>query len=63
MSRVIFQNRYYVVCLTRAGLSVQRGQTGRLLPPTAPDYATWVKAFETALDAREAAALAKGFLS
>lgn len=65
-SRVIFENSFYVVCLTRAGLSVQnkrKGDTGKLLKSDAKDFGEWVKAFDTAIDARESHTLARAFLT
>ena len=63
-SRVLFENRFYSVCLTRAGLSVQKRVSGRgvLIPSGHKSLAHWQEAFETALDAKEAHELAKGFL-
>lgn len=62
-SRIIFQGHGYVVCLTRAGLSVQRGGKGKLLPPTHPQFSAYVEAFDTALDAQESADLCRGLLN
>ena len=60
-SRVIFENQNYVVCLTKAGLSVQnkRKGNGRLLPVDSPKFSEWVEAFETAIDNQESNALAR----
>lgn len=59
-SRIILDARGYVVCVTRAGLTVQHKRTGKgvLIPLSHPDYAEWIDAIETALDDREAADLA-----
>lgn len=64
-SKVIFENRYYSVCLTKAGLSVQNklSGAGKILPPTAKGFNDWVKQFESCLDNVESHWLAKGFLS
>ena len=60
-SRVVFQDAHYVVCITRAGLSVQSTRTGKghVIPHDVPACAAWLENFETALDAVEAHALAR----
>lgn len=57
-SRIVFENGHYVVCLTRAGLSVQskRNGDGRLL---ADNFGDWLEAFDTAIDRDEAHMLAR----
>ena len=64
LSKVLFESHKYVVCITRAGLSVQDKQsnTGRLLPPTGRDFATWLVAFKEAIDKDESRNFCKGFL-
>lgn len=62
-SRVIFQGHGYVVCLTRAGLSVKRGDKGKVLPPTHAQYNDYVEAFDTALDADESVALCRALMN
>jgi hypothetical protein len=60
-SKVIFNNQYYVVCLTQAGILVQskRKGDGKLLSVNALDFLTWLVAFEEAIDVYESHALAK----
>jgi hypothetical protein len=62
-SRVIFEAYGYCVCLTKAGLSVQgKGGKGKLLPPSHPQFAEYVEAFDTTLDAREVMDLCRALL-
>jgi hypothetical protein len=51
-SRVVFENRNYIVCETRAGLTSQnkRSGYGSLLPVDSNDYEQWIEAFATAMD-------------
>ncbi len=58
-SRVIHNSGRYVASVIRAGLVVQSHQrgTGKLLPANHPQYADYVEAIETAIDAKEADAL------
>lgn len=64
-SKVLFENAYYSVCITKAGLSVQNRKTnkGICLPPHGKDYATWVNSFNNTMDKSEANYLAKCFLT
>jgi hypothetical protein len=67
MSRILFKNQHYTACITRAGFTVQKGigtgnTTGRLLTAGTPECAQWVDAFDTAMDDKERAELARGFL-
>lgn len=60
MSAILFENRHYVVCLTRAGLTVQNKytETGRRLKQTHAQYADYVQAFRESISEDESAALA-----
>lgn len=62
-SKILFQNQFFVVCLTSAGLSVQHEKkgSGKLLPPDGEGFADWVEAFETAIDRAESHLLAHYF--
>jgi hypothetical protein len=63
-SRIIFQNQHYVVCLTRAGLSVQRVKTGKgICLPHGDACNEWVAAFDTAIDNAERNRLAGRILA
>lgn len=57
---------HYLACLhPKAGLIIQstRKAGGGRLPPEHPQYADYVAAFETAIDAAEADALCRALLS
>ncbi len=58
-SRVIHNSRRYVASVLKVGLVVQSNLygTGKLLPANHPQYADYVEAIETAIDAKEADAL------
>jgi hypothetical protein len=62
-SHVIFSHRGYVVCLTRAGLSVQFRDKGKVMPRTHPQFDDWMVAFQEALDKTESLALCRYFLA
>lgn len=62
-SRIVFEGHGYTVCLTRAGLSVQRGDKGKVMPPTHPQFNDYVEAFDTAMDAQESRDLCRALLS
>lgn len=59
-SRILLDAKGYVVCVTRAGLTIQNKRTGkgRLIVDSDPAYAEWVDAIATAMDDQEAADLA-----
>jgi hypothetical protein len=62
-SRVLFENRDYVICLIKQGLTVQnksRGK-GKCLASTSPQFEEWLAAFETTIDEVESLALAREF--
>jgi hypothetical protein len=61
VSRELFNSARYVATLTRAGLIVQshRTGTGRCMPATHPQYADYVAAIESAIDAVEGDALCR----
>lgn len=61
-SRVIFETHGYSVCLTKAGLSVQFRNRGKVMPPTHSQFQEWADAFDTALDKDESLALCRSFL-
>ena len=61
-SRVLFTSNTYVVCVTRAGLTVQdlrNGKKGVCLKPDHPQYNEYMSAFETAFDSSDAENLCK----
>lgn len=62
LSKVIFESHGYSVCLTKAGLSVQFRDRGKVMSPTHPQYQEWVDAFDTAMDKDESLALCRSFL-
>lgn len=65
VSRNIYNSGRYIVCLTRAGLTVQSHRTGVgvNLPPSHPQFQDYVEAFDTAIDADESNALCRALLS
>lgn len=65
MSRILFQSPAYVVCLTLAGLTVQRHSTGTgvNMAPTHPQYNQWVQAWDDLVDTTEGVALCRYFIS
>jgi hypothetical protein len=60
-NKILFENAHYVVCVTRAGLSVQnkRNWKGKLVPLASADFNAWVAAFDASIDNSESNALAK----
>ena len=64
VSRTIYNSGRYVVCLTRAGLTVQshRTGTGVNLPPSHPQFQNYVDAFDTVIDSAESNALCRALL-
>ena len=48
MNKVLFEDAYYVVSLLKCGIVVQskRGDKGRCLPPTHPQYQGYLDGFE-----------------
>lgn len=62
LSKVIFEAHGYSVCLTKAGLSVQFRDCGKVMPCTHPQFQDWLEAFDTALDKDESLALCRAFL-
>lgn len=63
-SRVIHNSGRYVASVIKAGLVVQshRTGTGFMLPVSHQQYADYVSAIESALDAREADALCSALM-
>lgn len=55
VTREIFNSGRYCVTDTRKGLIVQNHRTGKgiIMPTSHPQYAQWLDAFETAIDAEE----------
>ena len=62
-SKVIFQDNLYVVCVTKAGLSIQNKRTnkGKLIPANSPAFGEWLYAFENSLDDTESRDLCRAF--
>lgn len=60
-SKVIFENQHYVVCVTKAGLSVQNKKkgTGKLLLRGTQAFLEWLLAFENADNSSESNELAR----
>lgn len=60
-SKVLFENQHYIVCQTKAGLSVQNKHkgNGKLIPTDHKDFTEWVDSFIVAIDAQESNSLAK----
>lgn len=60
-SKVVFEDGAYVVCLTRAGLSVQNKNKGdgKLLATGTKAFREWLEAFTSAIDRQESNALAR----
>jgi hypothetical protein len=65
MSRILFQSPAYVVCFTRAGLTVQRHSTGTgaNMSPHHPQYNQWIHAWDDLVDTAEGVALCRYFMS
>lgn len=63
-SRVIHNSGRYVAAIIKAGLVVQSHHTGtgRFMPASHQQYADYVSAIESAIDAREADALCSALL-
>jgi hypothetical protein len=61
LSRVLFEDRHYVVCLTRAGISSQDKTTGKgkVMPPSHQHYKGYLEGFEGDGDEHEKHVLAK----
>ena len=64
VSRELHNSGRYNACIIRAGLVVQshRSGNGRLLPVDHPQYADYVEALETAIDATESDALCRALI-
>lgn len=55
MSRILFEDGFYVACETKAGLTVQSKRSGKgtAYKQDHPQYAEYVGSFATAMDAKE----------
>ena len=63
-SRIIFKNSHYTACAMQDGsliITRNRGKGGSQL--VGPSAATWINKIETAIDAKEAAALCRALLN
>lgn len=64
VSRELFSSPRFVATLTRAGLIVQRYDTGagRCLPKSHPQFDSYLMAIESAIDADEGDALCRALM-
>ncbi len=64
-SKILFENSYYVACLTEAGFSVQSKKTwqGKLIKKDHIQFQDWVSGFENLLDDDEGHNLCHHFYS
>lgn len=62
LSKVIFESHGYSVCLTKAGLTVQFRDRGKVMPPTHSQFREWLDAFNNPMDTGESLALCRAFL-
>lgn len=62
-SKVLFENSYYVACLTKTGFSVQSKKTwrGKLIKKDHIQFQDWIDAFENLLDDDEGHCLCHHF--
>lgn len=65
VSRELHNSGRYSACLVSCGLVVQshRTGTGRLLPDSHPQFADYLEAFDTAIDADESDALCRALIN
>lgn len=61
MSRILYQDQWYCVCVTKAGLTIQNKKTskGKLYERSHPQFAEMLESFDTAIDKYECLNLAQ----
>ena len=62
LSKVVFESHGYSVCLTKAGLSVQFRDRGKVMPHTHSQFREWLDAFNNPMDTGESLVLCREFL-
>lgn len=62
-SKVIFESKYYVACLIKAGLIIQSkwAWDGKLMNKSHPQFEDWINAFKDLLDENEGNNLCRYF--